>query len=113
MPINPYDANANKLTLDDLIADAIEREDADAIAWLETEANTDKTRTRSDSTTYTVKKSIVEIRPAYFKKFLNYKTKGTQAKELAKQKKRDKKQKELDDKFAKARELLAKKQAKK
>ena len=35
MAINPYDADANKLTLDNLIEDAIERGDAEAIEWLE------------------------------------------------------------------------------
>ena len=104
--INPYAEDATKKTLDDLIADAIERKDVEALKWLKTQANTTKTRKRTDGTTYEVKLSIVEIRPNYYKNFLNYKTKGALAAEAKRKKERDRKQKALDDKFADAFKAL-------
>lgn len=98
-----------KLKIDDLIADAVERNDLEALEWLHTQSNMMKTRTREDGTTYEVRKSIVEIRPNYLKTFLGYKSKGAAAKERAKQAKKDKAQRELDDKFAAAFAKLKKK----
>ena len=98
-----------KLTLDDLINDAVERGDSKALDWLEKEANTLKTRTKTDGTKYEVKKSIVEIRPLYLAKFLEYKPKGNRNSELAKKRKKEEQQKKLDNKFAAARAKLAKK----
>ena len=97
-----------KLTLDDLINDAVERGDAEALDWLEKEANTKKTRTKADGTKYEVNKSIVEIRPLYLKKFLNYQPKGNRNSNAAKERKKAEQQKKLDNKFAAARAKLAK-----
>lgn len=91
-----------KLTLDDLIADAVEREDLKALEWLQTESNKMKERKREDGTTYKVRKSVVEYRPVYLKEFLHYKPKATASKERAKQAKKDKAQREIDNKFANA-----------
>lgn len=99
----------NKITLDMLIADAVERNDEEALKWLQTEATTKKERTKADGTKYEVNKSIVEIRPAYIKKFLDYKPKSTLSAEQAKARKQEKKQKELEDKFTKAFAQLGKK----
>ena len=99
----------NKLTLDNLIADAVERGDKDALEWLQKEATSKKERTKADGTKYLVNKSIVEIRPAYIKKFLDYKPTSTLSAEQAKARKQEKKQKELEDKFAKAFAQLGKK----
>lgn len=98
-----------KLTIDDLIADAVERADDAALDWLEKESNTMKERTKQDGTKYEVKKGIVEIRAAYIKKFLDYKPKGKASTEAAKKRAREKKQKELDEKFRAAREAIKKK----
>lgn len=97
-----------KYTIKDLIADAVERNDLDALKWLQIEANTLKERTKSDGTKYEVKKSIVEIRAEYIKKYLNYKTKGKQSAEAAKARKREKRQQELDALFEKAFEAIGK-----
>lgn len=90
------------LTLKDLVADAVERNDEVALKWLEAQANTMKTRTRDDKSTYEVRKSIVEIRAEYVKKFLGYETKSAASKKKAQQAKKDKAQKEIDDLFANA-----------
>ena len=95
-----------KLTLDDLIADAVERKDMAALEWLEKEANTTKERTKQDGTKYEVKKGIVEIRAAYIKKFLGYEPKGKASNAAAKKRAKEKKQKELNDKFKAAREAI-------
>lgn len=109
MAIDINDKEAlKKLTLDNLIDDAVERGDIKALDWLEKEANTTKTRKRADGAEYEAKKSIVEIRPEYLKKFLNYK-KTSKSSEESKKRKKDAQQKKLDDKFAKARAKLQKK----
>lgn len=95
-------AELNKLTLEDLIADAVERKDVAALEWLQTEANSMKQRTRDDGTKYEVRKSIVEIRPAYLKQFLGYTSKSEVSKQKARAAKKEKAQKALDDKFAAA-----------
>ncbi len=98
-----------KLTLDDLINDAVERGDAEALDWLEKEANTKKTRTRADGTKYEVNKSIVEIRPEYLKKFLNYQPASNRNSTASKERKKQEQKKKLDNKFAEARKKLGKK----
>jgi len=92
-------AELNKLTLDDLIADAVARKDRKALEWLQREANKMKTRTKDDGTTYEVRKSIVEIRPAYLKEFLKYQSKSEAAKEKAKAQKKAKAQQKINDAF--------------
>lgn len=102
-----------KITLDDLIEDSVERGDATALAWLEEQANTMKTRTKKDGTVYEVRKSIVEIRPEYLKRFLDYTSDAKKALEEAKRKKKEGKQREIDDKFSKAKARLQKNNKKK
>ena len=97
------------LKLDDLINDAVERNDMEALKWLQEQANSMKERKREDGTTYQVRMSIVEIRANYLKDILKYKSKSEAAKERARQAKKDKDQKELDDKFAAAFAKLGKK----
>lgn len=100
--IDINNAELNKLKLEDLIADAVERKDVAALEWLQVEANSMKQRTREDGTKYEVRKSIVEIRPAYLKKFLGYTSKSEASKERNKAQKKAKAQAALDDKFAAA-----------
>ena len=97
-----------KLTLKDLIADAVERKDKKALVWLQEQSETMVDRTKEDGTTYKVNKSIVSIRSEYFKKFLDYKPKGKLSAEQAKQRKREKKAKEVADMFANAFAMLDK-----
>lgn len=98
-----------KLTLDDLINDAVERGDIKALDWLEKEAHTKKPRKKADGTTYEANKSIIEIRPLYLKEFLGYKAKSSRASEEAKKRQKAEKEKKLNDKFAEARAKLGKK----
>lgn len=107
LDISSQDA-IKKITLFNLIDDAAERGDIEALEWLEKEANTKKTRTKADGTKYEVNKSIVEIRPLYLKKFLNYKPKESKSSEAAKARKKEAAQKKLNDKFAEARAKIKK-----
>lgn len=91
-----------KLKLEDLIADAVERNDKKALEWLKEESSKKDTRTRTDGTTYEVDKSIVSIRANYLKEFLGYKPASTLSKEAAKARKREKKEKEREELFANA-----------
>lgn len=97
-----------KLTLNDLVADAVERKDKKALVWLQEQSVTMVERTKEDGTKYQVNKSIVSIRAEYFKKFLDYKPKGKLSAEQAKQRKREKKAKEVADMFANAFAMLDK-----
>ncbi len=109
MAININDKDAiKKLTLDDLINDAVERGDIKALDWLEKEAKTKKTRNKQDGTQYSANKSIVEIRPEYLKKFLSYKPKGSRSSEEAKKRKREQAEQKLNKKFEEARAKLQK-----
>lgn len=64
-----------KLTLKDLVEDAVERNDKTALRWLEDESNSQVERKKSDGSTYMVDKTIVSIRAEYLRKFLNYEPK--------------------------------------
>lgn len=96
----------NKITLDNLIEDAVERGDEDALKWLLNEAKKTKERTKADGTKFEVRKSINEIRPLYLAKFLKYKSKNKMSAELAKARKRERMERELDNKFADALQRL-------
>ena len=100
--------SCRKLTLNDLVKDAVERKDKEALVWLQEQSTTMVNRTKEDGTTYQVNKSIVAIRAEYFKKFLNYKPKGKHSAEQARQRKREKKAKEVADMFAYAFAMLDK-----
>lgn len=102
---NPDSIKAIK-SVDVLIEDATERKDIKALTWLQAEAYSTKTRKRDDGTTFEVKKSITEIRAAYIKKFLNYRTKSEASKAKSKQAKKDREKERLDEAFAKAFALL-------
>lgn len=110
MPLNISTQEAiKKITLDNLIDDAVERGDIKALDWLEKEANSKKTRTKADGTKYEVNKSIVEIRPNYLKLFLKYQPKGRGTSEAAKARKKQEAQEKLNNKFAAARAKINKK----
>lgn len=91
-----------KAELPDLIADAVDRNDMEALKWLEEESGKLKERTRADGTKYMVKKSISEIRPDYLKKFCGYKTKSSLSKENEKARKRQKEEEARKKMFADA-----------
>ena len=91
-----------RLKLEDLIADAVERKDKDALTWLKEESAKKDVRTKEDGTKYEVDKSIVSIRSNYLKKFLGYKPASTLSKEAMKARKREKREKEREDMFNQA-----------
>lgn len=98
---NPDSIKAIK-RVEQLIEDAVERNDINALNWLQDEAYSTKTRKGDDGTIRVVKKSITEIRAAYIKQFLNYKTKSEASKAKSKEAKRAKEKEELDKAFANA-----------
>lgn len=79
-----------KLTLQDLINDAVERNDKEALRWLEDESSKQVTRKKKNSEeTVEVTKPIISIRSEYLKKFLGYTpqpAKSTYNKDAAKEK---------------------------
>ena len=72
----------DKITFDDMVADAEERENEDAIVWLDEQQKIEKTRTRNkgkeNEYTYTIQKPISEIRAEYLAKYTDYETKSKQ-----------------------------------
>jgi hypothetical protein len=61
-----------KLTLDDLMEDAVERKDKEALRWLEDEAFKTTTRKNKAGEEITVSKPLISIRAEYLRKFLGY-----------------------------------------
>lgn len=91
-----------KLKLEDLVADAVERKDEVALNWLQDESSKTVERKRSDGTTFAVDKSILSIRAEYIRKFLNYTPASALSKEEAKARKREKREKARSEMFAQA-----------
>ena len=92
------------LGIDELIEDAIERQDDKALSWLEEQSVAKKSRKKRNSEeTYEVFVPINEIRANYLKQFLHYKPKSSTNKAKAKAEKDEKRRKEMEDKFASAR----------
>ena len=103
MALNPNEVEEyRKTTLDNLIADAVERKDEDGLIWLQEESKKKIKRVKADGTTTLVYKPMPAIRSEYAKKFLGYKVKGKQSAEEQRKRKQAKKEKEMADKFAKA-----------
>lgn len=66
-------AAIRKLTLEDLINDAVERNDKEALRWLEDEAFKMVERKKKDSDeTVEAANPIISIRAEYLRKFLGY-----------------------------------------
>lgn len=79
-----------KLKLQDLVNDAVERNDKNALRWLEDESSKQVPRKKKDSDeTYEVTQPIITIRAEYLKKYYDYKpqpAKSTYNKDAAKAK---------------------------
>lgn len=79
-----------KLKLQDLVDDAVERNDKDALRWLEDESSKQVTRKKKNSDeTVEVTKPIITVRAEYLKKYYNYQpqpAKSTYNKDVAKAK---------------------------
>ncbi len=98
-----------KLTLEDMVNDAVERNDKKALRWLEDQSKEKTIRTRKDGTTYEVDKTLLAIRAEYLKKYLGYEPLSKkQNNERAKEKARKDKEQKRHDLFAKAFEALSK-----
>lgn len=106
--INDYDS-LKKITLYDLIDDATERDDLEALRWIEDERHKKITRTsKKDGTTYEADNPIISMRAQYFRKFLGYEPKKpntAKAREAAKAKR----QQEIDAYMAEAFKKIGKK----
>ena len=99
-----------KLTLDDLIDDAVERGDMDALRFLEDESGKKITKTKEDGTTYEINNPIISIRAEYLKKYLGYVPQSKKNAEEKKNADKAKREKARADKFAEAfKKLKAKK----
>lgn len=90
------------MSIDDLIADAVERKDRSALLWIQKESAKKDLRKKGDEE-IEVAHSITTLKFDYAKKFLGY-TPKDKVKNYAelRRRAREKKQKELDEKFANA-----------
>lgn len=90
------------MSLDDLIADAVARKDKSAIKWLQTETARKDIRKKDDKE-IEVAHSITSLKFDYAKKFLGYEPKD-KVRNYAdiRRRNQEKKQRELEDKFAAA-----------
>lgn len=112
MALNPNDnAVYNKATMDDLINDAVERADLDALDWLDKQSVATIERTRK-GTKQVVKKGISAIRAEYRVKYLNYKASNKLAMAKAKERKAKKEEEARKAKFEEARKRLLENQKK-
>lgn len=95
-----------KLTLKDLVADAVERKDIDALRFLEDESTRKETKTKEDGTTYEASINIIKIRTEYLKKFLHYVPQSELSKDAKRAQQKAKREKEKSDMFADAFKAL-------
>lgn len=95
-----------KLTLKDLVADAVERKDKAALRWLEDESGKQVERKKADGTTFLVNQTIVAIRAAYLRQFLGYVPTGNASSAAAREKLKAKKAEERSAMFAEAFKLV-------
>ncbi|MGI6173371.1 MAG: hypothetical protein ACOYI8_05660 [Christensenellales bacterium] len=95
-----------KLTLKDLVDDAVERKDIEALRYLEDESSRKETKTKADGTTYEANINIIKIRTGYLKKFLNYVPQSELSKDAKSAQQKAKREKEKSDMFATAFKAL-------
>ena len=72
MKIDITNINTKNLKLEDLIADAVERKDAEAIAWLREKANTRVPRNNKDGSVTQVRQPVKMYVNEYLAKFHGY-----------------------------------------
>ena len=89
------------LTLDDLIADALARNDREGLEFLQTESAKQVERTIR-GVKMMIDQPLNIVRSNYLKKYCGYKTKAQREKEEEKQAKKAKERQERADKFAAA-----------
>ena len=97
---------SRKLTLKDLVDDAVERKDIDALRFLEDESTRKETKTKEDGTTYEASINIIKIRTEYLKKFLGYVPQSELSKDAKRAQQKAKREKEKSDMFATAFKAL-------
>ena len=95
--IDINNVNIQKLKLEDLVADAVERKDEEAIAWLRTEAMKMVERKGKDNSVKQMYQPVNMFRIEYLTKFCGYEKKA--AIKLTAEQKR---QRKLDDMFNEA-----------
>lgn len=92
--INIDNMEIKKLTLADLIADAAERNNREALEWLRTEANKMVDRKAKDGTVTQVHQSVNAFRTEYLTRFCGYSKKQTVQRTAA-----EKREKKMNDMF--------------
>lgn len=103
--LDPYSDEYQKAKLNDLVGDAIARQDKKAFDWLNTESAKKDERVRKGVKTK-VQRNIAAIRAEYAKKFLGYKTNSKKAAEAARKRKQEKAEQERVALFAEAAKLF-------
>lgn len=99
--------NIRGITLEDLVNDAVERKDKEALRWLEDESEKTIIRKHKDGTEQVAPKPIVAIRSEYLKKYLDYKTPSkAAAQEKARQKAKERAREKREALFANAFKAL-------
>ena len=101
-----------KLTLKDMVEDAVARNDIKALRFLEDESRRKETKTKEDGTTYEASVHIIKIRTEYLKQFLGYVPQSELSKEAKKEQQKKKREKEKSDMFAEAFKALTEKKDK-
>lgn len=99
--LDPYSEEYKKATLDDLIGDAVARNDRKALEWLQKESGKKDKRTRN-GVNVEVSRNIAAVRADYAKKYLGYKTKSKMNAEQLRKRKQEKKEKERLELFEQA-----------
>jgi len=105
--LDPYSDTYKKTKLEDLVEDALARDDAKAVDWLEAESAKKDERTRN-GVNVKVARNIAKIRAEYARKFLNYKPKKSASAEKARKRKQEKAEQDRLDLFKRAHERLGK-----
>ncbi len=99
--LDPYSEEYKKVTLIDLINDAIARGDSKALSFLDTESAKKDTRTRNGQN-IKVQHNIATLRADYAKKFLGYKPKSSKSAEQARKRKQQEAEEQRNKLFEEA-----------
>ena len=95
--------NIRGITLQDMINDAVEKKNIEALRWLEDESNKMEERKHKDGSVQWTTKSVVSIRAEYLKKYTDYVSPDKiEAQKTAAEAAEAKKKKEREEMFANA-----------
>lgn len=91
MKLDPYSEGYKNAKLEDLVRDAVARNDKKALEWLQSESGKKVNRTRN-GVNIKVDKNIATIRADYARKYLGYKPKSKMNAEALRKRKQEKKE---------------------